>query len=42
MSDLFFPKKTEKEGVNHLEVTGTLLHGVAATYQWLRVQGNVR
>lgn len=38
MSDLLFPKKTKKKGVNHFEVTDTLLHMAARTYQCLRVQ----
>jgi hypothetical protein len=33
-----FQRRPSKKGVNHFEVTGTLLHVAAATYQWLRLQ----
>jgi hypothetical protein len=33
-----FQRRPSKKGVNHFEVTGTLLYVAAATYQWLRLQ----
>jgi hypothetical protein len=35
MVDLLTPKMTEQEGVNHFEVTGTLLIAAPTTCQWV-------